>query len=169
MTQKKAEHIEFEQLVRSSRRILYSVCLAFTDRKPDSINDLYMEIVANLWHSWPKFHNESSPATWVYRIALNTAGMELRKRRRWGWLKTYPMDESFVASLAEDPDPRIEELYELIDLLPDEEKKLLFLYLDHLSYAQIAQIAGTSENAVKQHIYRIRQKLIQLHKQEYDR
>ena len=53
-----------------------------------------------------------------------------------------------------------------IDQLPDDEKKLLFLHLDRLSYDQIAEIAGTSEAAVKQHLYRIRQKLIQLHKQE---
>ncbi len=76
------------------------------------------------------------------------------------------MDESLVADLAEDSDSRIEELYELIDLLPDDEKKLLFLYLDHLSYAQIAEIADTPENAAKQRRCRIRQKLIQLHKQE---
>ncbi len=153
-------------MLRQSRRIVFGVCLAFTDRKPASIDDLYMEIVANLWHGWPKFRNKSNPTTWVYRIALNTAGMELRKRRKSERLKTLPMDESLVADLAEDSDSRIEELYELIDLLPDDEKKLLFLYLDHLSYAQIAEIADTSENAVKQHLYRIRQKLIQLHKQE---
>ncbi|MCQ2274136.1 MAG: sigma-70 family RNA polymerase sigma factor [Bacteroidales bacterium] len=166
MSRKEAKHIEFEQMLRRSRRILYSVCLAFTDCQPANIDDLYQEIVANLWHGWPKFRGESDPTTWVYRIALNTAGMELRKRGKRELLRSHPIDPCLLDSLAEASDPRRAELYELIDLLPDEEKKLLLLHLDHLTHAQIAQIAGTSENAVKQHLYRIRKKLIQLHKHE---
>lgn len=166
MGRKETRHIEFEQMLRRSRRILYSVCLAFTDRQPANIDDLYQEIVANLWHGWPKFRGESDPTTWVYRIALNTAAMELRKRGKRERLGSHPIDQCLLNSLADVSDPRRVELYELIDLLPDEEKQLLLLYLDHLSYAQIAQIAGTTENAVKQHLYRIRKKLIQMHKQE---
>lgn len=161
--------MEFEQMLCRSRRILYGVCLAFTDRQPANIDDLYQEIVANLWNGWPKFRGESDPTTWVYRIALNTAGIELRKRSRREWQGAHAIDQCLLDSLADVSDPRRVELYELIDLLPDYEKKLLFLYLDHLSYAQMAQIAGTSPNAVKQHLYRIRKKLIQLHKQENEK
>ena len=166
MTRKETRHTEFEQMLRRSRRILYKVCLAFTDRQPDNVDDLYQEIVCNLWRGWPKFRGESDPTSWVYRIALNTAGMELRKRKQKERYEFIPLDENLTDTLAEETDPRREYLYNLIDQLPDDEKKLLFLHLDHLSYAQIAQIAGTSEAAVKQHLYRIRQKLIQLHKQE---
>ena len=166
MNRKEARHSEFEEMLRRSRRILYSICLAFTDRQPDNVNDLYQEIVCNLWRGWPKFRGESDPTSWVYRIALNTAGMELRKYKRRKCYETIPIDENLRDSLAEESDPRREELYDIIDQLPDDEKKLLLLHLDHLTNAQIAKIAGTSEDAIKQHIYRIRQKLIQLHRQE---
>ena len=92
--------------------------------------------------------------------------MELRKRKQKERHEFIPLDENLINTLSEETDPRREHLYNLIDQLPDDEKKLLFLHLDRLSYAQIAEIAGTSEAAVKQHLYRIRQKLIQLHKQE---
>lgn len=153
-------------MLRRSRRILYRICLTFTDRQPDNVDDLYQEIVCNLWHGWPKFRGESDPTTWVYRIALNTAGMELRRRKKNERYESIPLDENFADTLAEETDPRREHLYNLIDQLPDDEKKLLFLHLDRLSYAHIAEIAGTSEAAVKQRLYRIRQKLIQLHEQE---
>lgn len=166
MTRKETRHIEFEQMLRRSRCILYKVCLAFTDRQADHVDDLYQEIVCNLWRGWPKFRGESDPTTWVYRIALNTAGMELRKRKRRERYELVPLDEGLLGTLREDDDPRRETLYNLIDQLPDDEKKLLFLHLDHLTNAQIAEVAGTTEAAVKQHLYRIRQKLIQMHRQE---
>ena len=153
-------------MLRRSRRIIYGICLAFTDRQPDNVDDLYQEIVCNLWRGWPKFRGESNPTSWVYRIALNTAGMELRKRKRRERYEFIPIDESLLDLLSEEIDPRREELYELIDQLPDDEKKLLFLYLDHLSHAQIAEITGTTEDAVKQHIYRVKQKLVRLHQNE---
>lgn len=166
MTRKETRHTEFEQMLRRSRRIIYGICLAFTDRQPDNVDDLYQEIVCNLWRGWPKFRGESNPTSWVYRIALNTAGMELRKRKRRERYEFIPIDESLLDLLSEEIDPRREELYELIDQLPDDEKKLLFLYLDHLSHAQIAEITGTTEDAVKQHIYRVKQKLVRLHQNE---
>ncbi len=166
MIRKETRHTEFEQMLCRSRRILYRICLAFTDRQPDNVDDLYQEIVCNLWRGWPKFRGESDPTSWVYRIALNTAGMELRKRKQKERYEFIPLDENLIDTLSEETDPRREHLYNLIDQLPDDEKKLLFLHLDRLSYDQIAEIAGTSEAAVKQHLYRIRQKLIQLHKQE---
>lgn len=166
MTRKETRHTEFEQMLRRSRRIIYGICLAFTDRQPDNVDDLYQEIVCNLWRGWSKFRGESNPTSWVYRIALNTAGMELRKRKRRERYEFIPIDENLLNTLSERIDPRREELYELIDQLPDDEKKLLFLYLDHLTHTQIAEITGTTEDAVKQHIYRVKQKLIQLHKQE---
>ena len=166
MTRKETRHTEFEQMLRRSRRIIYGICLAFTDRQPNNVDDLYQEIVCNLWRGWPKFRGESNPTSWVYRIALNTAGMELRKRKRRERYEFIPIDESLLDLLSEEIDPRREELYELIDQLPDDEKKLLFLYLDHLSHAQIAEITGTTEDAVKQHIYRVKQKLVRLHQNE---
>lgn len=166
MPHKDTGHIEFEQMLRRSRSILYRICLAFTDRQPCNIDDLYQEIVCNLWRGWPQFRNDCDPSTWVYRVALNTAGMELRRQKRADRPDIIPIDDRLRDSLAgEAADPLIEELYRLIDQLPDDEKKLIFLYIDHLSHAQIAAIAGTSEDAVKHRIHRIKKKLITLHLQ----
>lgn len=163
---RKARYDEFEQMLRRSRNVLYRICLVFTDRHPDNVDDLYQEIVANLWQGWKEFRGESDCTTWVYRVALNTAGMELRKLKKKEKYRFLSISEELLETLAEEADPRKEELYELINMLSDDDKKLLLLHLDHLTNAQIAAIAGTSENVVKQRLYRIRKKLIQLHHHE---
>lgn len=153
-------------MLRRSRRILYNVCLAFTDRRPENVDDLYQEIVCNLWRGWPKFRGKSDATSWVYRVALNTAGMELRRRKRRDFGTPVPIDKGLQILLADESDPLRERLYELIDKLPEDEKKLLFLHFDNLTNAQIAAITGKSESAIKQRLYRIRQKLLQIKKQD---
>lgn len=166
MKKKKARYYEFEQMLCRSRRILYKVCLTFTDRKPENIEDLYQEIVENLWRGWSKFRDESDPMSWVYRVALNTAGMELRNRKKRYRHQFIPIDEKILTTLTEEIDPLREQLYFLIDQLDADEKKLIILYLDGFSHAQIAAIAGSSEAAIKQRIMRIKLKLIK-YQQDY--
>lgn len=87
--------------------------------------------------------------------------MEMRKRKHQDSPVFVPIDDDLRESLAEEAsDTRLEYLYSLIDQLPDDEKKLIYLHLENLTNAQIAAILGSSESAVKQKVYRIRQKLI---------
>lgn len=163
------EHIEFEQMLGRVQGILYRVCLAFTDRQPSSIDDLHQEIVCNLWQGWPKCRNKKSPTTWVYRVAINTATFELRKQQRRSGLSSRSTSFNLINTLSDETtDARLERLYDLINQLPTNEKEIIFLYLDRLSHAQIAAVTGSTEAAVKQHIYRIKQKLITLNKQKHD-
>ena len=100
--QKKTDdkYAEFNKLLQESQMILVKVCMQFTDRQPDSIKDLYQEIAINLWESMPSFRGDSSQTTWVYRIAINTAYMELRKRARQNLF--VDLDQQMLESLAEE-------------------------------------------------------------------
>ena len=80
------------------------------------------------------------------------------------WNSTSPSttpSQSFYDTLADEAtDLRYHRLYDLIDRLDDDdERKLLFLYLDRKRLREIAEITGTTETAVKQKLYRIKQKL----------
>lgn len=162
------EHREFERMLRRSRSTIYRMCLAFTDRRPDNVDDLFQEIACNLWRSWHRFRGECATNTWVYRIALNTAISDTRRRRRRGHKGFVPLDDLQCADLAEEAaDPQLERLYDLIDRLSDNEKQIIYLYLDRLSYLEIAEITGISEASVRQGLHRIRQRLIEI-KQQYE-
>lgn len=153
------QHTEFLKMLRECEGTLMKVCLYFTDRSRDDFRDLYQEIACTLWEAWPTFRGESDLNTWVTRIALNVAGQEIRKRKRLP--QFVELDESFYDTLADEATGlRYHRLYDLIDRLDDDdERKLLFLYLDRKRLREIAEITGTTETAVKQKLYRIKQKL----------
>ena len=153
------QYTEFLNMLRQCESTLMRVCLCFTNRSSDSIRDLYQEIACNLWESWPRFRGDSNASVWATRIALNVAGQEIRKRRRLP--QFVELDTSTYATIADEAaDRNIQQLYQLIDQLDDDtDRKLLFLYLDHHRFREIAEITGTTENAIKQRFYRIRKQL----------
>lgn len=161
-------HTEFLEMLRQCEGTLLKVCLYFTDRRRDDIRDLYQEIACTLWESWPAFRGNSDVNTWVTRIALNVAGQEIRKRKRRH--QFVQLDESFYDILADEAtDVHYHRLYRLIDQLDDDdERKLLFLYLDRRPFREIAEITGHTETAVKQKLYRVKQKLFTLKKDNKD-
>ena len=146
-------------------RTVFKVCLFYTDRQPDNVRDMYQDIVCNLWQAWPNFRGESKENTWVYRVALNTAVAQLRKRRRTPSFVL--LTDEMVTTLV---DPQQEELqkqlYSLIDQLNKADKSLILLYLDKIPYDQIAEIVGVSEAAARKRVERIKQKLIILNTED---
>lgn len=153
---------DFLMMLRECEGILMKISLFFTNRQYDDFRDLYQEIACTLWEAWPTFRGESNLNTWVMRIALNVAGQSVRKRKRQP--QFVELDESVYDTLVEEnTDLRYHRLYNLIDRLDDDdERKILFLYLDRKRLREIAQIMGSTENAVKQKLYRIKQKLNKL-------
>ena len=156
----------FLEMLQQNEGILIKVCICFTGRKREDFQDLYQEIARTLWESWPSFRRESSQSTWVTRIALNVAGDEVTKRRRQP--QFVELDENLYDTIAEEANDTIyNRLYNLINALDnDNERKLLFLYLDHKQLREIAEITGTTEEAIKQKLYRIKQKLRNLKETE---
>lgn len=152
---------DFMAMLARCERTVFKVCLFYTDRQPDNVRDMYQDIVCNLWQAWPRFRGESSENTWVYRIAINTAATQLRRRNRT--LGIVRLTDEMVATLADCQQENLaESLYRLIDLLGKTDKSLILLYLDKIPYDQIAEIVGITETAARKRVERIKQKLIQL-------
>ncbi len=156
---------DFMAMLARCERIVFKVCLVFTDRQPDSVRDLYQDIVCNLWQGWGRMRGDSTEGTWVYSVALNTAVTQLRRRRRAPVIVR--LSDEMVATLA---DTRQEDLYDrlygLIDRLDNADKSLIMLYLDKIPSRQIAQITGVGEAAARKRIERIKQKLIKLNEKD---
>ena len=71
----------FVQIIKEHQALIYKVSALYTEQKQDQ-NDLYQEIVYQLWKSFDSFRSESKLSTWMYRVALNTAIGQLNKRKR---------------------------------------------------------------------------------------
>ena len=120
----------------------------------EDCQDLAQEILLQVWRSLPQFQGRASPATWFYRVALNTALGWHRKerRRRTRQRPILAVEDRPVAGLDSSGQmvqrEAVERLYAAIRRLPGTDAALVLLYLDDLSYRQIAEILGISENNV---------------------
>lgn len=127
----------------------------------DDVNDLFQDMLLQLWQAWPSFKGASKLTTWMYRICLNTAIARLRKSSRSPVLQAltlthYAMPDAGPQRLDILFDT---ELQAAIDGLDRIDKALIMLYLDEKSYKEIAEIMEMSETNVGVKLNRIKTKL----------
>ncbi len=150
----------FLALMAEHQGVIHKICRLYRDSREDR-EDLFQEITFQLWKSFPSFKGNSLISTWLYRIALNTAIASYRKEKPTiDYVETLP-------EFAEEPQNeelilRQERLFTAMKQLSESEKAIIALYLDDLSYLQIAEILGISENNVGVKINRIKTKIQQL-------
>lgn len=149
--------------------MILRLCLAHTDKRQNSINDMYQEVVGNLWKGFPRYVGGSKLSTWVYSTALNTLLLHERRQRRkpWPllWSDLSPQErQHYREDLADSgADELVERLYELIGMLKEDDRMLAMMYIDGLPQSMIANIQGVSEEAVRKRIERLKCKLKQLY------
>lgn len=151
---------EFLQIITENQGIIHKVCSVYCDLDEDR-RDLFQEILAQLWKSYPSFRNESKFSTWMYRVALNTAITSFKKDKR-------KPDKSGISyeslQLAEEIyDTREEEqiriLNKAVSQLSGIEKSIILLFLEDKKYEEIAEITGITQNYVRVKMNRIKKKL----------
>jgi RNA polymerase sigma-70 factor, ECF subfamily len=137
----------------------------------EDCQDLAQEILLQVWRSLPQFQGRASASTWVYRVALNTALGWHRKegRRRARQQPLLEPEELPVTGLdsAQQLQQRevVERLYAAIRQLPKADGALVLLYLEDLSYRQIAEVLGISESNVGVKLNRAKKALSELMKE----
>lgn len=150
----------FLTLMAEHQGVIHKICRLYRDSREDR-EDLFQEITFQLWKSFPSFKGTSLISTWLYRIALNTAIASYRKEKPTiDYVETLP--EFAEESQNEELILRQERLFTAMKQLSESEKAIIALYLDDLSYLQIAEILGISENNVGVKINRIKTKIQQL-------
>lgn len=148
---------QFLRLIKEHQGIIYKICQLYRDIKEDR-EDLFQEITFQLWKSRQTFKNDSKISTWVYRIALNTAMAAFRKKRHA--VEYLPLLPDLPEETPnEDMALRQERLFVALKQLSDSDKAIVTLYLEDLSYQQIADIVGISENYVGVKLNRIKTKI----------
>lgn len=154
----------FLDLLRRNRRRIERICRSWTDGGAER-DDLRSEIHFQLWRSLPSFDGRAGEDTWLFRVALNTALLHARRRgrRRDGAAP----DEALDAASAAEPAAhrRLEErerrrrLVAAVRALPPVDRTLVTLWLEELTYRQIAEVSGLSENHVGVRLHRARKRL----------
>ena len=148
---------EFVNTVTQHKGNIYTVCYMFS-KDQDEINDLYQEVLINLWQGFKDFRGESKISTWIYRVSLNTCMMIDRKKHR----RPDSVPLSININLFEDTDEdtkQIAQLYKRINLLQKFDKAIVLLWLESMSYEEIGDVLGISAKNVSVRLVRIKEQL----------
>ena len=124
-------------------------------------NDLFQEVLINLWKGFDGFRGESKVDTWIWRIALNTCISDDRKKKRRGERVPLEMAADLYTDTDEDT-KQIRQLYARINKLGIMDRALVLLWLENLSYEEIGAIAGISAKNVSVKLVRIKQQLMKM-------
>ncbi|WP_276484331.1 RNA polymerase sigma factor [Paraflavitalea pollutisoli] len=149
---------QFVALIDEHQAIIHKISRLYRDSREDR-EDLFQEIVLQLWRSIGSFRGEAKFSTWMYRVALTTAISSLRKKKPQ---LVYPAELPDRKEPVADGHEQQEQLMRALRQLSDAEKALITLYLEDISYAEMAAITGISENYVGVKLKRIKTKIQQL-------
>ncbi|MDD5064149.1 MAG: RNA polymerase sigma factor [Phycisphaerae bacterium] len=161
MTDDKCE-TTFKQWLGEHQGLIFKVIRAYADTLEDQ-DDLFQEVLLQLWFSIPNFQGKAKVSTWIYRVALNTALVWNRgekKRRK----HSVPMTE-FSSQQGDSPEQSEEiigRLYGAIRKLSKVDASVVLMHLDGLAYGEMAEILGISENNVGVKLNRAKKQLVQL-------
>ena len=148
---------EFLKIIHDHQKIIFKICRIYRDSKEDQ-EDLFQEIVYQLWKSFPSFKGESKISSWIYRITLNTAIAVYRKAKLdINYFERFP--EKIHPLTENEGTENAERLFEALRKLNDGDKALITLYLEDFSYQEMAEITGISESNVGVKLNRIKNKL----------
>jgi RNA polymerase sigma-70 factor (ECF subfamily) len=163
----------FERLIEEYADRVYNVALRITGNRADA-EDSMQEAFLSAYHAWSTFRGQSSPATWLYRIAVNEALMRVRARRPVEHLTELVYQEEVsdwsddLSNVAQRAEQRDLLLAGLALLEPDQRAALVLRDIDGLSTAEAAEALEISEQALKSRLHRARA-LLRQHLADYYR
>jgi RNA polymerase sigma-70 factor (ECF subfamily) len=145
--------------------LVFKVARTFAPSDADR-DDLVQEILLQLWRSLPRFEGKAKESTWIYRVALNTALAWHRSenRRRAAQIPVPAIEELPGPDnpVGREREELVARLYAAIRHLSKVDAALVLLYLDDLSYREMADVLGLSESNVGVKLNRARKTLFEL-------
>lgn len=150
---------KFSQMVREHKTTIYTVCYMFS-KEEDEVNDLFQEVLINLWKGYVGFQGMSDVKTWIYRVSLNTCISQDRKKKSRKKAEV-GMNVGLLSEGGENS-KQIRMLHERINRLEIFDRAIILLWLENQSYEEIAAIVGISVKNVSVRLLRIKKKLMEM-------
>ncbi|HOX81565.1 MAG TPA: sigma-70 family RNA polymerase sigma factor [Chryseolinea sp.] len=150
---------EFIACISEHERIIFKVCKMYC-RSLDDEQDLFQDILVQLWKSFPSFKKNSKVSTWMYRVALNTAITQLRTNQKKPIQQAIDKNVLQIPNATVDPkDENFDRMMMAIEKLSQVEKAIMVLYMEDHSYREMAEVMGITESNIGFKINQIKSKL----------
>jgi len=145
---------EFEQVIANNQgRIRY---IASRYCQQNDFDDMYQEILMQLWKSFASFKGNSSRETWLYKVALNTASTFVSKSIKRRELQQALSEVVRPEGVPGEENCQADILNAFMNTLSDIEASILMMYLDGMTSDDIADVVGITANAVRVRVKRIK-------------
>ena len=161
----------FNRMFKENRDRIYRLCFAYLIDK-NEVDDLFQEIMINVWNSLEKFREESKISTWIYRIAVNSAFLFNKKtKKNRDIFLNFSSEMQTHEDKTDNKDQEVKKqllnkLNYCISSLEKQDRIIISLQLEGLKYSEIADITGLSANHVGVKINRIKPVILKLMKEE---
>ena len=146
-------------MIKEHKSTIYTVCFMFS-KDSDKVNDLFQEVLINLWQGFASFEGRSKIDTWIWRVSFNTCISQERKKKR---TSSIPLTMGIDLFTDKDEDTRqVQMLYDRIHRLKPFDRAIVLLWLEGMPYDEIAAIVGITTKNVSVRLYRIKEELKQM-------
>lgn len=154
--------LSFEEIISEYHPMIYKICRVYSSSV--DFDDLYQEVLINVWKSQASFQGRSKLSTWLYRVVLNTALTYQRNTKKF---KTKVSIDQITeipdeGNIGLEKEQQINRLYNAISQLKKNDRFIILLFLDEIPYEEIAEITGLSVSNVGVKINRLKKKIFQI-------
>lgn len=154
---------EFKELIAVENATISRICFSYSN-SVDEFEDLRQDALINIWRGMNGFRGGSSAKTWIYRVTVNSCLSTIRKQSRH---KYESLDALYGLIDSDDSEKEaIEELHRVINTLDQQEKAIIMMWLDELSYDEIGAAMGLNRNTIATRIRRIKEKITKKYEKE---
>lgn len=154
---------EFTELIAEENANISRICIAYAE-SADDFNDLRQDALINIWRGMKTFREESSIRTWIYRVTINSCLSTIRSQKRHhheSLSQLYDLIDS-----GSDNREEIEKMHRAISSLRREDRAIIMMWLDDMSYDDIANTMGMNRNTIATRIRRIKEKIKLIYQKE---
>lgn len=154
---------EFKELVARENVTISKICFSYAGSVAE-FDDLRQDALINIWRGMQTFRREASQRTWIYRVTVNSCLSTIRKQIR----HAHESLEGLYGLIDDDESDKeaIEQMHKTIATLGAQEKAIIMMWLDELSYDEIATAMGLNRNTVATKIKRIKEKITDIYKKK---
>ena len=151
---------DFKRLYQENYSRIIRLCLGYVSGDMEMAKDVTQEIFIKVWHNLGSFRKESNINTWIYRIAVNTCLMNLRKakNKRLAGAGLEDSLESRETNMLKER--QFQEMYRCINTLGATNKAIILMELEGMPQKEIAEVMGLKHEAIRTRIHRIKNELI---------
>lgn len=151
---------EFKQIYNENYTSILRLCMGYVSGDIDLAKDLTQEVFIKVWNNLKTFRKESNISTWIYRIAINTCLISLRKKSSKRFSDTLITEDILEKEEAiQLKEKQYQQMYRCINKLSATNKGIILMELEGLAQKEIAAVMGLKHEAVRTRIHRIKNQL----------